>query len=111
MRQLNYVTKRDRITTTQLTSNLDLPPFSDVVDTALLRWTGDIVRMSSKRLPRQMMFAWMVGTRPTGAPSKTVGQRRIEVLRRKMLTLTHLSRTGSLWHTDRPDGHVAHRRT
>ena len=55
MRQLNYVTKRDRITATQLTSNLGLPPFSDIVDTALLRWTGNIVRMSSERLPRQMM--------------------------------------------------------
>lgn len=104
IRQLNYVTKRDRITATQLTSNLGLPPFSDIVDTAFLRWTGNIVRMSSERLPRQMMFAWMVGTRPTGAPSKTVGQRLIEVLRRKMLTFPGRAAFGTLtdptatWH-------------
>ena len=30
-------------------------------------WTCD-------RFPRQVMFAWMVDIRPTGAPSKTVGQ-------------------------------------
>ena len=57
----NYVTKRDRIKAIQRASNLSLPPFSDIVGTALLRWTRtcNIVRMSSERLPRQMMFAWM----------------------------------------------------
>ena len=60
--------------------------------------------MSSERLPRQMMFAWMVGTRPTGAPSKTVGQRLIEVLRRKILTFPGRAAFGILtdptatWH-------------
>ena len=115
VRQLNYVTKRDsdRITATQLTSNLGLPPFnmffSDIVDTALLRWTGNIVRMSSERLPRQMMFAWMVGMHP---PDRRAKQHRRSTTDRGSATQdAHLSRTGSLWHPDRPDGHVAHRRT
>ena len=46
----------------------------------------------------------MVGIRPTGAPSKTVGQRLIEVLRRKMLTFPGRAAFGTLtdptatWH-------------
>ena len=80
-----------------MASNLGLPPFGDIVDTALLRWTGNIVRMCSERPPRQMMFAWMAGTRPTGAPSKIVGQRliMIEVLRRKMHTFPRRAAFGT----------------
>ena len=84
VRMLNRVTKKNRISATTLANNLGLPPFTELVNISMLRRVGKVARMPPNRLPRQMMCAWMNGTRPKGRPNDTFGRRLSKTLRLKL---------------------------
>ena len=84
VRILNRVTKKDHITAKTLANNLGLPPFTELVNISMLRRVGKVARMPPNRLPRQMMCAWMDGTRPKGRPNATFGRRLSKTLQLKL---------------------------
>ena len=84
VRLLNRATKKSRISVATLANNLGSPPFTELVNISMLRRVGKVARMPPNRLPRQMMCAWMDGTRPKGRPNDTFRRRLSKVLRLKL---------------------------
>ena len=84
VRMLNRVTHRDRITATQLAANLGLPSFADLVNIPMLTTVGKKARMPPHRMPRQVLCAWMEGTRPQGRPRHVFWRRLTKIPRTKL---------------------------
>ena len=106
VRLLNRVTKKNRISAATLANNLGLPPFTELVNISMLRRVGKVARMPPNRLPRQMMCAWMDGTRPKGRPNDTFGRRLSKVLQLKLASFPGRAAFGDT-HNEIAKWHIA----
>ena len=71
LRSILKIKWQDHITNESVLSRANLPSIESVIARHCLRWAGHVRRMSSDRLPRQVLFSQLEhGTRPRGAPKR-----------------------------------------
>ena len=84
LRRLMNIKWQDKISNIDVLKRANMPSVEAMITTAQLRWTGHVVRMSDKRLPKILLYGELLeGTRAKG------GQK----LRYKDVLKSHLKRT------------------
>ena len=71
---------RHRVTTKRLLNMLEVPDLLAYIDQRTLRWLGHIARMGQHRLPKRLLFSWVIGKRRQGRPQKCFNTRATELL-------------------------------
>ena len=67
-------TIKHRIKTTDLLDQLHIHPIKSYYERRLLRWAGHVARMSTCRLPRKLLTAWVPHPRHNGGQKTTWGK-------------------------------------
>ena len=81
------IQRRNRISTRQLLSSVDLPDISILYTRNQLRWAGHMARMDYSRLPRKFLSSWCPNPRLRGAPSAIYGRSLQHALRKANIDL------------------------
>ena len=69
LRSILKITLMDKVTNEEILDRMDLPSMEDLLIRKNLRWTGHVMRLSSDRLPKQILFSQLAsGTRDRGRP-------------------------------------------
>lgn len=69
LREIMKITWRDKVTNEEVYRRTGLAPMADILIERNLRWTGHVHRMSSERLPRQLLYSQLSsGKRNQGRP-------------------------------------------
>jgi len=67
-------TWKHRISTKTLLERMELKPITHYLFNRILRWTGNVVRQSRKRMPRKMLTAWVPHKRKRGGQELNFGR-------------------------------------
>lgn len=69
LRAIMGITWKERVTNKEILERANLPSMEDLLIRKNLRWTGHIIRMSSERMPKQILFSQLpAGERKLGRP-------------------------------------------
>ena len=80
LRSILRVTRFHRVSNRILYKSTRSQSITNHVDNRTLKWMGKVARMGDERTPARMMFGWVTGNRPPGAPKRTMFRRYQDLL-------------------------------
>jgi hypothetical protein len=75
-----FEVEEQRITNTMIRERTNVPDILILAQRRQLRWIGKLARMPMKRLPRQLLAAWVNNPRKRGRPQTSLRNTMIETL-------------------------------
>jgi len=74
-------TRHNHVKTSTLATRLGIQTIETYIARRQMRWLGHVWRMPEKRLPKQLLTAWLPQKRPVGRPELTYGQTVVRTVR------------------------------
>ena len=103
LRAIMKITWKDKVTNKEILERANLPSMEDLLIKKNLWWAGHVMRMSSERLPKQILFSQLpAGERAIGRPRlryKDTVKRNLKQRQINTKTWTTTANQRSVWRT------------